>query len=516
MALSPLFIGERLRRVLTLVINQLIQKRMNKILKTTSTFLLLSALVACGEDAAMEDVLVLGNGKTLESISIAGKDFQIEKGARSSIVVDNKGAQFLWAENDTVGIFPNTGFQAPFAMDEGAGTQSASFDGGGWALKTSSTYAAYYPFDFYNRDMTNIPVSYEKQAQTGNASTAHLGAYDFMAASVATPANGAVVFELHHMGCLVMLQTNLGEARKLTNVSFKCKSPLTANGFIDLTAISPQIEESTTTNALDIALTDFVVAENETTTIYFMMAPVNLLGETIEITLSDDCYACFKFQVKGKDFVAGKAYAYTLTEGEKGSLLPEYAVDLGLPSRTLWADRNVGASAPETCGFYCAWGETVGKSKYVWDTYSWYKSVTGLLSKYCTDSDYGTVDGKTILDLEDDAAYINMGSEWRMPTRTEMEELINLCTWNWTTQNGVDGMKVTGINGNSIFLPAGGFRQKYEYSWSGVYGHYWCSSLNEKEQGYAFELEFNSEKKLLEDIAARYYGCQGRAVVRQD
>ena len=465
---------------------------MNKFLKTTTALLTLSALVACGEDAAMEDSLNLSNGKTLESISITGKDFQIDGATRSSVVISNSGVNFLLEAGDVVGIFPNTGDQVSFAMDEGAGMQTATFNGGGWALKTSSTYAAYYPHNFYNRDLTAIPVSYEGQRQDGNASTAHLGAYDFMAASVTTPSNGAVAFDMRHMGALVMLQTDLGEAKTLTNVALKASTPAFVEaGTIDLTAMDPHITSTASTNIHNIPLDNFTVAYNETSTIYFMMAPTNLLGETLEITLSDEDGEYIKFEVAGKDFVAGTAYVYTLTNGEKLNTIPEYAVDLGLPSGTLWADRNVGADAPEAYGDYFAWGETSPKSIYNWSTYKWCNGSMYTLTKYCTNSYYGTVDNKTILDLEDDAAYVNMGLEWRMPTHEEMQELLNNCTRTWITQNGVNGYKVTGPNGNSIFLPAAGWRQSSSLS-AGSIGNYWSSSLAESIPYGAYGLYFES------------------------
>ena len=127
-------------------------------LKATTALLTLSALYSCGEDAGMEESLNLANGKTLESISITGKDFQVETGTRSSVVINNAGVNFLWEATDTVGIFPDKGSQAEFAMDEGAGMQTATFNGGGWALKAASTYAAYYPYNFYNRNLKAIPV----------------------------------------------------------------------------------------------------------------------------------------------------------------------------------------------------------------------------------------------------------------------------------------------------------------------------------------------------------------------
>lgn len=480
---------------------------MNKFFKTTTTLLTLSALVACGEDAAMEDSLNLSNGKTLESISITGKDFQIDGATRSSVVISNSGVNFLWEAGDVVGIFPNTGDQVSFAMDEGAGMQTATFNGGGWALKHSATYSAYYPYNFYNRDLTAIPVSYEGQRQDGNASTAHLGAYDFMAASVTTPSNGAVAFDMQHMGALVMLQTDLGEAKTLTNVALKASTPAFVEaGTIDLTAMDPHITSTASTNIHNIPLDNFTVAYNETSTIYFMMAPANLDGETLEITLSDESGEYIKYEVAGKDFVAGKAYAYTLTEGEKFYTSITYnAVDLGLPSGTLWADRNVGADAPEAYGDYFAWGETEPKDYYDWSNYKWCDGSYSTITKYTTVG--------ICLYLDDDAAYVNMGAEWRMPTYEEQDELKTKCTWIWTTQNNVNGYKVTGNNGNSIFLPSAGYRHDSNLSVAGIDGYYWSSSLNGASPSTSYIHFFDSMFKGSYYLE-RCFGCSVRAVVR--
>ena len=487
---------------------------MNKFFKTTTALLTLSALVACGEDAAMDESLNLSNGKTLERISITGKDFQIDVATRSSVVVDNAGVKFLWAANDTVGIFPNSGSQAEFAMEEGVGMQTATFNGGGWALKHSATYSAYYPYNFYNRDLTKIPVKYEGQTQKGNASTAHLGAYDYMAASVTTPSNGAVAFDMQHMGALVMLQTNLDEAKTLTRVALKTNADVfTTVGTMDLSVVNPAIATTSATNTFTIALSNFTVASSETSTIYFMMAPTNLVGETLEITLSDEDGEYIKYEVAGKNFVAGTAYAYTLTEGEKfGSSITYNAVDLGLPSGTLWADRNVGADAPEAYGDHFAWGEVTPKTEYKWSTTKWCNGSSSSMTKYCANSSYGTVDGKTVLDLEDDAAYVNMGAEWRMPTIAEQNELRNNCTWTWTTQNGVNGYKLTGNNGNSIFLPEAGYRVNSSLYDAGSDGYYWSSSLLESHSCYACYLSLYTSNYYWYNY--RYYGFSVRAVVR--
>ena len=487
---------------------------MNKFFKTTTALLALSALVACGEDAAMDESLNLSNGKTLERISITGKDFHVDGATRSSVVVDNAGVNFLWAANDTVGIFPNSGSQAEFAMEEGVGMQTATFNGGGWALKHSATYSAYYPYNFYNRDLTKIPVRYEGQTQEGNAATSHLGAYDYMAASVATPSNGAVAFDMQHMGALVMLQTNLDEAKTLTSVALKANADVfTTAGTMDLSVVNPAITATSTTNTFTIAFSNFTVAENETSTIYFMLAPTNLVGEMLEITFSDEDGEYIKYEVAGKNFVAGTAYAYTLTEGEKFKTIPEYAVDLGLPSGTLWADRNVGADVPEAYGDYFAWGETAPKSTYNWSTYKWCDGSETTMTKYCIDSSYGTVDGKTTLDLEDDAAYVNMGAEWRMPTSTEIRELYSTenCTWEKTTLNGVKVCKVTGPNGNCIYFPFAGRRNDYNLELTDSYFICWSSSFYEYESNLVTILT-----PYYTGGAYRNHGLSVRAVLRSE
>jgi hypothetical protein len=106
------------------------------------------------------------------------------------------------------------------------------------------------------------------------------------------------------------------------------------------------------------------------------------------------------------------------------------------------------------------------------------------------------VDNKIILDIEDDAAYVNWGSLWRMPTQAELDELIDNCTWTWMQQNGVNGYKVIGVNGNSIFLPAAGFTNGADVIGVGKYIHYWSSSLrSDCEYGSASFMSFSSSHK---------------------
>ena len=181
-------------------------------------------------------------------------------------------------------------------------------------------------------------------------------------------------------------------------------------------------------------------------------------------------------------------------------------VDLGLPSGTLWATCNIGAENPEDYGDYFAWGETTGynsgKTTFNWSTYKHCNGSSSKMTKYSNstsywDSSLGTSpDGKTELDPEDDAAYVNWGSEWRMPTRAQQDELRNTSytTWTWTTMNGKNGYKVSKKSDSSIyiFLPAAGYRDDSSLYNAGGYGGYWSRSLTTSYSLYAYYLYFNS------------------------
>ena len=196
----------------------------------------------------------------------------------------------------------------------------------------------------------------------------------------------------------------------------------------------------------------------------------------------------------------------------------EEYVDLGLPSGTLWATRNIGATRPEDNGNYYSWGEITPKEYYHLNTYKWCNGSDTTLTKYCTDSEHGTVDGKTELDPEDDVAYAIWGPSWRMPTSEQQKELFDLCTWTWTTRNNVNGYQVTGPNGKSIFMPAAGWRNYDTRDDVGSYGFYWSRTLYSDHPSDACGLGFDSEKvNWYMCTGYRYFGFSVRAVrVSQD
>lgn len=170
-------------------------------------------------------------------------------------------------------------------------------------------------------------------------------------------------------------------------------------------------------------------------------------------------------------------------------------VDLELPSGTLWATCNIGANSPEEHGDYFAWGETEpNKEVYDWSTYKWCNGSGERLTKYCVSGRYGTVDNKTELLPEDDAATANWGSNWCMPTVKQIEELHRYAKLENTTQNGHSGLKITGrTNGKSIFLPDFGWRDgATTTSSAGSSGAYWTRSINaDPADHYAHDVAYS-------------------------
>ena len=209
------------------------------------------------------------------------------------------------------------------------------------------------------------------------------------------------------------------------------------------------------------------------------------------------------------------------------------AVDLGLPSGTLWADHNIGATNPEDYGDYYSWGETATKETYDWSTYFDTNDGGQTFGKYNND------DGKTELETSDDVASQTWGGKWQMPTQAMIKELTSQCYWVWTTTyNGKSvsgyivyktetdtdkGVKVTSGSSPSsdydvatdphIFLPAAGYRWGWELYDAGDLGDYWSRSLNPYNSVCACSLDFGSDYVLVGSAYDRRLGFAVRPVV---
>ena len=190
-------------------------------------------------------------------------------------------------------------------------------------------------------------------------------------------------------------------------------------------------------------------------------------------------------------------------------------VDLGLPSGTLWATCNVGATKPEGYGDYFAWGETQSKTIYDWSTYKWCNGDYDQLTKYCNYADFGYndfADNLTVLQPSDDAATTNWGNGWCMPTKEQWQELYQNTTSIWTTLNGVNGRLFTASNGRSLFLPAAGKRYGNGLSFEGSYGFYWSSALDTSFLNRAWDFYFYLDGFNMYNYFDRIVGHSVRAV----
>ena len=255
-----------------------------------------------------------------------------------------------------------------------------------------------------------------------------------------------------------------------------CGGTVTDDGGLNVTARgvcwsvdhNPSISESHTTNGSGLGSFSCYIGGLAPSTTYYVRAYVSTIHAT----------------------TYGEEMSFTTLSGGTHGY-----VDLGLPSGLLWATCNVGAEAPEDYGDYFAWGETTTKSTYNWITYQHCNASYNTLTKYCDDSSYGYngfTDNLTTLLPEDDAATANWGGNWRMPTKAEFEELYNNTTNEWTTLNGVNGMLFTASNGNSLFLPAAGWRDFSSLYGAGSGGDYWSSSLDSFGPCFAWYFFFYS------------------------
>lgn len=267
----------------------------------------LSFLCACTSELEVGNIDL----SKAEKITFTATDFKYLGVTRTTLEDTEEAVRFTWADNDTVGIFPNDGAQVYFPMVSGTGTKTATFTGGGWALKPSSTYAAYYPFiSNYHLDQKALKVSYSGQCQEGNASTAHLGHYDYMGAVASTPSEGSVNFDFKHLGSLVRIDITMPytcNLRSLTLVAPEKKFVI--EGTIDLTSPQICVTPKTKSTDLQVSLKEVAVDEESlTATVYFMMAPTDLSGKTLTARVVDASGVTFEQTFAGKNFEPGVAY----------------------------------------------------------------------------------------------------------------------------------------------------------------------------------------------------------------
>lgn len=225
---------------------------------------------------------------SLERVVFTVSGFHDAGGPETRTSLGEDGKRFVWAERDTVGIYPDTGGQVYFAMSAGAGTDNASFDGGGWSFLPTAVYYSYYPFigDIY-LDRHHIAVSYLGQSQPTATDIAHIGPYDFMCTDGTTAEGNALHFVYAHLNCLIRVTATLPEG---TYVQMSLTSPdadFVTAGYYDLASSNREIIAQARSHQLALGLGNIVSDGSTPIVFYLMSAPVDLKGKEVIVRFQE-------------------------------------------------------------------------------------------------------------------------------------------------------------------------------------------------------------------------------------
>ena len=477
-------------------------------MKTKCSILLVAAVAAVAFVGCTSDDDVTPTGVKQSLTFVATADGGAHKsGANDRMFTqlhpdDNNSVTFC--KDDTISVFSDGTNNKFTTADNGA---SVEFNGK--ATQTANYYAL-YPYQegaTISGDVISATLPATQTAQTGAPY------FDPQAAlSVATTTDEDRKFYFYNVGGLVKVTTK----EALQKLVFRGNNSETVAGTVSITVGDEP--SYTGANATSVTLRP---AEEGTTipagTYYFVVLPQTFTtGFTIEAYQEGNTTDTPNYtRAFGGKITLPRSRV--LNVGEMKSPFNGHAyVDLGIEVdgyKVLWATTNVGATTPEGYGDYFAWGETTPKTNYAWGTYAWGSSASSMTK-------YTGTDGKTVLDLADDAAHVNWGGDWVMPTQAEWGALCNTnnCLCEWTTLNNVKGRKFTSkINGNSIFLPAADvYSGTSLYQPVGSRGYYWSSSLYTDVQGGACNLRFlqGNVYGAMSEYSSCFYGEPVRPVIR--
>ena len=411
--------------------------------------------------------------------------------------VDGQG-QIKWKAGDQIRIYNGNGESAVFTLQSGANTTNGTFTYAN-EFDMVPPFTAVYPHTATMNDADMVVFEVPAVQNLTETGTFANGANPMLAYGT----DDNLYFKNLCGGLGVRLY---GDAH-VSSITVMGIEGEKLNGQFEVDGEDTELEaypcgeggNNLVTLTCDVTLTDEVSD-------FYAVLPVGVLheGVIIEIFDGETMVGQIPFpESHAAQVVRNTIKSFQPVEVTAGGGDEHEYVDLGLPSGLLWATCNVGVETPEEYGDYFAWGETTPKDDYSWGTYQYGDGST--FTKY-TGSD-----GLTTLLPEDDAATANWGEGWRMPTKEEFQELYNNTTVTWTQQNGVNGRLFTADNGNSLFLPAAGYRRYSSLYDTGIFGDYWSSSPGTDYPGNAWILYFSSGYYYV-GSSYRYYGRSVRAV----
>ena len=432
-------------------------------------------------------MMLVGCNKEKEDNNKAVFHASIESRGQSKTYLDtlNGQGQVKWLEGDQIRIYNGNGASAVFTLQSGANTTEGTFTSSD-AFDMVPPYLAVYPSTatMNNEDMVVFEVpAVQALTQTG---------------TFANGANPMLSYttddDLYFQNLCGGLGIRLYGNAHVSSITITGIASEKLNGQFEVADEGLGTSPCGNGGTNKVTLTCDVTLSATDTTDFYAVLPVGVLHNGVIVKVYDGNTQVGDIVIPGgtaAQVVRNKIKSFKPVELTVGGDTHEY-VDLGLPSGLLWATCNVGADTPEAYGDYFAWGETQPKEVYDGNTYTY-------------------SDNSTILPPENDAATANWGNGWRMPTKEEWQELYNNTTVTWTQQNGVNGRLFTATNGNSLFLPAAGYREDSSLLDAGGIGVYWSSSLCTGSPYNAWYFYFNSNDYFM-NYDIRYDGQSVRAV----
>lgn len=480
-----------------------------------------SILSSCSQD---DDVVVASND-VIKQITVSIPQFDVEDETATRVSVDVNSLSVTWINGDTLGIFPSNGYPTAFPITDGVGSSQAIFDGGSWGLRSNDTYAAYFPFSWKKANKNAIPVVFTGQHQKGNNNADHFSQIDYMATSATKVTDdGKVNFEMKHLAAYAMFVITVPEADTFSKLSIISEqNDLITTSTFSVNDANPALKAQTKSRELSMTLSGIKTnASNQTITIFMMMAPNDYSANNYTMKLKG-AKNVYTGTFKGSNFTPSSAKLKRVTLiASTEDMAPANAlgIDLGLTTtdgkKLLWANMNVGAESPEEYGDYFAAAEIAPKETYTWNNYIWCEGTNSTLTKYCTNKSFGIVDNAENISTEDDAAAANWGGKWRIPTNSEIQNLMTSCQWERVSSyNGknVNGYLVTGSNGNSMFLPLAGYKENDQTIEDGSIAYYTTTQASNKITSYKCYSTFIMSSKKEATTLDRSIGKSVRAVM---